>query len=443
MKEEWTNNLRKQVGDYEADVPAGLLDGIKQELSRRETKAERRRGFVVPLPVIRRVAAAAVVVLVTAVCLWTMRPAGDSRQPTETIASVSNHTGGKAATASGENAGRRPDVRTQLASASGALACDAVPARTAAAHDKAMAETMDQPMMKTAEEAAVTTAASADGYAAKVVEAPMAKAQKKSKAMAKQGEDAESSSKAMVQEKRSYNSFGGSYDTAPVPQPHRQGRLRIGASYQGNGMSSSQSGGTAMANTLYSAKLPGVLEGDAFTKDDRRSEVKAKHNQPVRAGVTVRYEVTPRWGVQTGLTYSYLQSSFDVSLNGVTNSTDQSLHYLGVPVSVTFDAWRCGRFGVYALAGGMGEMLVDGKAKSSYTMGGKEWQQQSSRVKDSRVLWSVNAAVGVECEVVKRVALYVEPGCSYHFDNGSSVKSAYTDRRCDFDLNFGLRVKLP
>ena len=65
MKEEWTNNLRKQVGDYEADVPAGLLDGIKQELSRRETKAESRRGFVVPLPVIRRVAAAAVVVLVT------------------------------------------------------------------------------------------------------------------------------------------------------------------------------------------------------------------------------------------------------------------------------------------------------------------------------------------------------------------------------------------
>ena len=202
MKEEWTDRLRKQVGDYEADVPAGLLDGIKQELSRRETKAERRRGFVVPLPVIRRVAAAAVVVLVTAVCLWTMRPAGDSRQPTETIASVSNHTGGKAATASGENAGRRPDVRTQLASASGALACDAVPARTAAAQDKAMAETMDQPMMKTAEEAAVTTAASADGYAAKAVEAPMAKAQKKSKAMAKQGEDAESSSKAMVQEKQ-------------------------------------------------------------------------------------------------------------------------------------------------------------------------------------------------------------------------------------------------
>ena len=32
MKEEWTNHLRKQVGDYEADVPAGLLDGIQQEV---------------------------------------------------------------------------------------------------------------------------------------------------------------------------------------------------------------------------------------------------------------------------------------------------------------------------------------------------------------------------------------------------------------------------
>lgn len=444
MREEWTNNLRKQVGDYEADVPAGLLDGIKQEVSRREAEAERRRGFVVPLPVVRRVAAAAVVLLVAAVCLWTMRPASDNRPQKGTVSSVAQHTGGEPAATKGEPAGQRPDVRKQLAAASGVLAYDAAPAHAAERHSEAMAETSDRSVMQVAEKKAKTLAASSsDNTATETAEAAMGKAQKKSKAMAKQdGDNAESGRKAAVAQKE--KGFGGNYyDIAAVPQSRHQGKLRIGASYQGNGMSSTQNGGTAMVNTLYSAKLPGVLEGDAFSKEDRRSEVKAKHNQPVRAGVTVRYEVAPRWGVQTGLTYSYLQSSFDVSLNGVTNSTDQSLHYLGVPVSVTYDAWRCGRFGVYALAGGMGEMLVDGKAKSSYTMGGKEWQHQSSRVKDNRVLWSVNAAVGVECEVVKRVALYVEPGCSYHFDNGSSVQSAYTDRRLDFDLNFGLRVKLP
>ncbi len=444
MREEWTNKLRNQVGDYEADVPAGLLDGIKQEVSRREAEAERRRGFVVPLPVVRRVAAvaaAAVVALVAGVCMWTMRPASDSRPQKETATSVAQHTGGEPAATKGEPAGQRADVRKQLAAESGVLAYDAAPAHAAEGHREAMAETRDQPVMQVAGKMAKTLAASSSDNDA-TAETAMVKTQKKSKVMAKQGDNAESGRKAaMVQEEKG---FGSNYDDlAALPQSRHQGKLRIGASYQGNGMSSTQNGGTAMVNTLYSAKLPGVLEGDTFSKEDRRSEMKAKHNQPVRAGVTVRYEVAPRWGVQTGLTYSCLQSSFDVSLDGVTNSTDQLLHYLGVPVNVTYDAWRCGRFGVYALAGGMGEMLVDGKAKSSYTMCGKEWQHQSSRIKDNRVLWSVNAAVGVECEVVKRVALYVEPGCSYHFDNGSSVQSAYTDRRWDFDLNFGLRVKLP
>ena len=366
MREEWTNNLRKQVGDYEADVPAGLLDGIKQEVSRREAEAERRRGFVVPLPVVRRVAAAAVVLLVAAVCLWTMRPASDNRPQKGTVSSVAQHTGGEPAATKGEPAGQRADVRKQLAAASGVLAYDAAPAHAAEGHREAMAETRDQPVMQVAEKMAKTLAASSSDNDA-TAETAMVKTQKKSKVMAKQdGDNAESGRKAaMVQEEKG---FGGNYDDlAALPQSRHQGKLRIGASYQGNGMSSTQNGGTAMVNTLYSAKLPGVLEGDAFSKEDRRSEVKAKHNQPVRAGVTVRYEVAPRWGVQTGLTYSYLQSSFDVSLDGVTNSTDQSLHYLGVPVNVTYDAWRCGRFGVYALAGGMGEMLVDGKAKSSYT----------------------------------------------------------------------------
>ena len=37
------------------------------------------------------------------------------------------------------------------------------------------------------------------------------------------------------------------------------------------------------------------------------------------------------------------------------------------------------------------------------------------------------------------MAIYAEPGISYHFDNGSNVTTFYSDNPLAFSLNVGLR----
>lgn len=433
MREEWANKLQRQLEDFGTDAPAGLLADAKSEMSRRAAARKHRHAVA-----LWRMAAAIVVMASVGVWLWIEQPFGSLRPGAEVATTAAVGESGGQHSCAGKNDASpfsRPSVRAQLAASGSVLA-----ANGHAGHGS-----------KTAVQTDVVTAAVAKAAIGEAVEAasPDGTPAGSGSAMAKKKAPAETGRQetAAVSERRvEANRGNGESQPYAAMTVHDRGngggRLSFAASYQGNGMSSSSNGSAGPVNALYEAKLPGVLLGDA-PGSGGIADVKAKHDQPVRAGVSVRYKLNSRWGLQTGVTYSYLRSSFDVSQNGVSNSTEQSLHYLGVPVAVTCDVWRGGRFGVYALAGGMGEMLVGGTAKSRYEMSGKEWQRQSTRIKDHRVLWSVNAAVGAECNVVKGVALYVEPGCNYHFDNGSDVQSAYTDRRFGFDLNFGLRVKLP
>lgn len=432
MREEWANKLQRQLEDFGTDAPAGLLVEVKSEMSRRAAARKHRHAVA-----LWRMAAAIVVMASVGVWLWVEQPYGSLRPSAEVAgtAVVGESDGQRSCVGKNDaSPSSRPGVRAQIAASGGVLAANG--------HADHGSKTDVQTEMVTAAVAKAVIgeaveAASSDGTPAGSGSA-MAK-----KAPAETGrQETAAGSERRVETSRG-NGESRTYAAMTVHgRGNGGGRLSLAASYQGNGMSSSSNGSAEPVNALYEAKLPGVLLGDA-PGSGGSADVKAKHDQPVRAGVSVRYKLNSRWGLQTGVTYSYLRSSFDVSQNGVSNSTEQSLHYLGVPVAVTCDVWRGGRFGVYALAGGMGEMLVGGTAKSRYEMSGKEWQRQSTRIKDHRVLWSVNAAVGAECNVVKGVALYVEPGCNYHFDNGSDVQSAYTDRRFGFDLNFGLRVNLP
>lgn len=435
MREEWANKLQRQLEDFGTDAPAGLLADVKSEMSRRAAARKHRHAVA-----LWRMAAAIVVMASVGVWLWIEQPSGSLRPGAEVATTAAVGESGGQHSCAGKNDASpfsRPSVRAQLAASGGVLAANGHAghgSKTAVqANDVADA-------VKMADGEAVKTAVhgSASGDKAADPGSAMAK-----KAPAETGrQETAAGSERRVEASRG-NGESHTYAAMTVLGRAKDGgRLSLAASYQGNVMSSSSNGSAGPVNALYEAKLPGVLLGDA-PGSGGSADVKAKHDQPVRAGVSVRYKLNSRWGLQAGVTYSYLRSSFDVSQNGVSNSTEQSLHYLGVPVAVTCDVWRGGRFGVYALAGGMGEMLVGGTAKSRYEMSGKEWQRQSTRIKDHRVLWSVNAAVGAECNVVKGVALYVEPGCNYHFDNGSDVQSAYTDRRFGFDLNFGLRVNLP
>lgn len=201
----------------------------------------------------------------------------------------------------------------------------------------------------------------------------------------------------------------------------------------------------------YATSIPNP-EGNHFPADNnspvelskksrKASTPSMKHNIPLRFGISLAYNVTPRVSVETGLSYSRLSSDveyFYYSGNFYLNGELQ-LHYIGIPVNMKyrFASWRMLSF--YGSAGFLTEKLVSG-SMSGYTSYSSD--RVSADVKEKPWQWSVNGAAGVQLNFTRQVGIYAEPGISYYFDNGSSVKNVYKDRNLSFTLNMGFRFTL-
>lgn len=166
------------------------------------------------------------------------------------------------------------------------------------------------------------------------------------------------------------------------------------------------------------------------------------HKMPVKLGLTARYAFTNLLGIESGLTYSLLQSDIkrgSESTTGAWSSSDQTLHYLGVPLNLTFNFLNSKYVDVYASAGGMMEFGVKGSIKTTDHINGSTTASHQNSITPKGLLWSVNATAGVQVNVLPSLGIYVEPGMSHHFKNDRQPRSSYTDKPTNFALGFGLR----
>lgn len=170
--------------------------------------------------------------------------------------------------------------------------------------------------------------------------------------------------------------------------------------------------------------------------------VKVKHRQPIRAGVSVGFGITDRLTMTTGLNYSYLSSDITAGDAYSGMKTDQRLHFIGLPLALTYKVWGNRNISVYATAGGGIDFCVGGKSHSEYLSGGIATETSDEDTRDSRPQWSVNAAAGVQYNFTPLIGVYVEPGLGYYFDNHSDVTTIYKDKPVNFNLSLGLRLML-
>ena len=171
-------------------------------------------------------------------------------------------------------------------------------------------------------------------------------------------------------------------------------------------------------------------------------EEEIHHRQPVRVGMTVRYPISDRWSVESGLQYSRLSADITVSSVGNGSQTDQDLDYLGVPVNVNYQLVGGKRWSVYASAGGAVEKMVKGKRTTRDVANGKEGPVERESVSIKPLQYSVTGAIGAEYHVDNTISIYAEPGVSYHFDNHSAIPTYYQEKPLGLSLNVGLRFNL-
>lgn len=202
--------------------------------------------------------------------------------------------------------------------------------------------------------------------------------------------------------------------------------------YASNAFKPQRSNGRDMAD-FYSGVFDYHLFGFTQLYDSIYSPVFkhkfGKHQAPYSFGLSVRVPLNDRLALTSGLVYTRLKSDFS------SGSKEQILHYLGVPLGVTYTLWGYKRFSVYGIGGMQADFNVKATVRHSSTI-------NSFNMSKDRVQFSALAGPGLQLDLTQDFGIYVEPTVRYYFNNGSDVENYFKDKPWNINLNAGLRLTL-
>lgn len=437
MNDKWMNDLKDLSGDFRKKAPEGLLDDIKQEMSRRGVvpASETKKAPVVPIRWWRSAAAVAALALATGVAIYEWNR--EIMPPQPTIVENEFET---EIDAESFDEKMTPVQEEQIAEATPTAFVKKRPG-----HQNVPTGII--PLYTEESQSAECTSTAVDDKdketEVQIKDVHTDEITKKAQDEPKNAVE-ETKTADKVQNVTTHELEYLAMNTRPKRNSHsRQSGWGVGAYYGG--------GGNLSLNSLSSGSGEYALMDDPVALNsptntyygEKANEVvelpEEKHHKPLRFGLSVRYVLDERWSLLSGITYSYLNSDIYVVYGSTIQSAEQKLHYMGVPLAASYSIWQNDHVNIYAVAGGEIEKLVKGKLIVDRQETHKSY---SESVKENRPVFSTSASAGIEYQTKNGVSLYAEPGASYHFDNGSGVHSAYTDKPWDFTINIGLRINI-
>ena len=163
------------------------------------------------------------------------------------------------------------------------------------------------------------------------------------------------------------------------------------------------------------------------------------HDKPIILGLAVNKSIGKHWSLETGLQYSYLKSYFTLGTGNFRVDKEQKLHYIGIPVKLSYQFMAYKRLSAYGSAGASIQIPLSGKTYADYVIGGKsgyttDWETTPS------IQWTVNTNIGIQYQIAPKLTLFVEPTLNWYIPNGSEVKNTWTERPFTLTVPFGIRL---
>lgn len=134
---------------------------------------------------------------------------------------------------------------------------------------------------------------------------------------------------------------------------------------------------------------------------------------PVVAGVSVERKLGKCLSLESGLQYHRLTAE---------KEKGQTMQALAVPVKLNIVLADSKRWQCYASAGGAVEKTLN-----------KGFETDPLRL-------SVSAGIGVSYKMNEKLAFFMEPGVSHHFETESNLKNLRTERATNMNLLCGMRI---
>ena len=162
-------------------------------------------------------------------------------------------------------------------------------------------------------------------------------------------------------------------------------------------------------------------------------EERQNHDQPISFGLSLSYPLTNRLSLSTGVVYTKLNSDFVTIMPTSQIHRRQSLHYMGIPITLHFRLWQWRGLSAYLSAGAQ----ADWNIKATSNTDGVD-----QTITKDRMQWSAGGSLGLQYNPLPQLGIYAEPGIRHYFDNGSTVSNFFKDKPTSFNLQIGLRLTL-
>ena len=218
------------------------------------------------------------------------------------------------------------------------------------------------------------------------------------------------------------------------PKQKTENNMSLALAYVGQG-TTAISNGNSDPLQRYSKTFPRIMNVNADLPDNTViSDIKYK--TPITVGLSIRKHLTPKWALESGLTYTYLESTETLTrLNGDYSTKNVQLNYLGIPLKIVYSFYTNNRLSLYASAGGMVEKNIYGKEKLSTN-------QKATKLDIPELQWSLSGNIGLNYKLVEHFDLFVEPGIGYYFDDKSGIETIRKDKPWNLGLQVGVRLTL-
>lgn len=183
----------------------------------------------------------------------------------------------------------------------------------------------------------------------------------------------------------------------------------------------------------------GGLILDGFEMPTTPAQTVFEHKLPIRVSADVSWRLSRYFAVETGLCYTLLNSDISYGGGWKYERGRQSLHYVGLPVSVRYIPLEWKRLEFYISAGALFEKCVAGvissesSSHSSFSYAGSE---------DRPFQFSLNASAGVQYNITDACGIFAQPGVNWYADDGSRLRTIYKEKPWNFNLNIGIRFNL-
>ncbi len=437
MNNQWEEDIRRKLEKHEEPSPQLSWNEIDQALTARR---QHQRARIVSLRRYSRVAAAAVVALVVggAAVFFVANDGSNGAKSVAETASVMGNGRPKVASGTTESQDNN-DTPASVANSGGGMLCLMTTAKPGLAHGMGSAAAEEEQALggTVGRQTVSSTAADSSAF--------IATAQSDEGKTVAQSQQEQPRQDAAAHEPRQYH-YNDLFAEADVPTRRNGGTSLVDVKAYVSNAALGGNASSVQPLMLASASPYGDYEeemngNDVSTANPKGAEEQCdvRHSQPVRLGVEVGFRLSDRLTLTTGLSYSLLRSDIDRTIGTERSTTVQRLHYVGIPVGVNYSLWRNRHFNVYVGGGGMVERMVSGKAVTETAGQDQQSASVSERISSTRLQFSVNASAGAEYLFLPNAGLFVEPGASYHFNNGSGLSTVYRDKPLNFNLSLGLR----